>query len=1157
MKEGKREKKPTAFFSLETAIPDRGLFEERMKALDDQAREIEENYQSEVKKIEENFGLFALENQKTYQRYEGDFRQVLEIIDQEYAGLFQNLDEDFLAHRDQLEAKKKQENEAFSQILADFEDLKRAALETYQSMCRDSEAAINKEFEIHQKFVDQKKAEFEAVRQNYSLMNNQQYDLLLWTMEKTKNSLQEMTQQLNEKAFSDTKFMNATILQIIEKLRDTKNKMTALFKTTTLGYANKKNRISELSEIRQIPYSEINQNLIDQYVRQISALNQKKLAFDKLVQEDYLKSSMIIGRKIIEADSQNDSRLTRKYIMQYGIVQSKSRYLLNRNQKLTDLLISKYQNEISKIKIDSFRRVEEIKLAYSMPAQYFQNAINLYSNFAFYVSESMDEIDNMLSDFIHFNQTITQTFVDYMKSSAKTFEDYKINCLVTLNNVTNKLTDMITQIDRFSHDIVALESNNRLEIASVKKAMENADITGDYQKYLAQLETEMAIAEHQHGFLLKKHQLTSDVEAALLVAQREVTEKNKQKAIEEALAKHERLINNLEKDIHDQAYDRELALIQAKYRRDLALVALEKKRALEQETFEAIRQRSLLGEVIRRELGQYEANKAAGSEFVVEYVHHAQHLIDFHKDQTLRTQDYLLRSRAPRAYAYLLEEQRRRLIHQLRFRTDQQTETHRHAIEYFDHALYTARKNIENQMGKPLTAVKRLLVSLNEENAPLQAEALSLEHFYRYEILSVIAATKDTVSALVSREKSSALWEKAMDWLDDDFREVAILTTEAEKNSLMNVKSAKGLKKTLMSFYVETILLVQKFLGHVVSALDELEEILISGDVMSIQKIHRESLTKERIIHEEFDQEIARAARQKTPAEQSVPQVAFAAKEVEQTIADRVFLLNQTFERELREQEAALRFMDKELCREDAKNRAETESRAREARAIALRTKKQVENAYRRRIEGYESLKKKSSAENLEANAALLSDLAHNDKKRAESLSVLHQSVQSVPAQNEKKLAALETEKAQFVAQRRSALEKELARLEEEKFISRPAFLAKMAEIRERLPQDYVALYQKIGEAQSTYLKQWQIVNTAFASEFDRFVKSRLESSGILFNDALVLHPFEKVLIINDRIKIKTDEVLQDTAAKSGATAEALRKQVSESEENQRRILNA
>ena len=1157
MKEGKREKKPTAFFSLETTIPDRGLYEDHLKALDDQAREIEQNYQAEVQKIEENFGLFALENQKTYQRYEGDFQKVLEVIDQEYAGLFQALDEDFLAHRDQLQAKKNREAEAFSKIAADFEDLKRAALETYQSMCRDSEAAINKEFEIHQKFVDQKNAEFESVREEYSLMNNRQYDLLLWTMEKTKNSLQEMTRQLNEKAFNDTKFMNTAILQILEKLRDAKNKMTALFKTTTLGYANKKNRIAELSEIRQIPYSEINQNLIDQYVRQIAAINQKKVAFEKLVQEDFLKSSMIIGKKIIEADAQNDGRLTQKYIMQYGIVQAKSRYLLNRNQKLTDLLISKYQNEISKIKVDSFRRVEEIKLAYSMPAQYFQDAINLYSNFAFYVSESMDEIDNMLSDFIRFNQTISQTFVDYVKSSAKTFEDYKINCLVTLNNVTNKMTDLITNIDRLSKDIVSLESNNRLEIASVKKAMENADITGDYKKYLAQLETDMAIAEHQHGFLQKTHQLSSDAEAALLVAQREVTEKNKQKASEEALSKHDRLLNNLEKDTHDQAYDKELALIQAKYRRDLAMVALEEKRALEQETFEVVRQRGLLGEAIRRELGRYEANKSAGSEFVVEYVHHAQHLIDLHKDQTLRAHDYLLQSSAPRAYAYLLEEQRRSLIDQLRFRTDRQTEPHRRAIEYFDHALFTARKNIENQMGKPLVALKHLLVSLIDENAPLQAEALSLEHFYRYDILSAVSATKDTISALVSKEKSTALWDKATSWLDEDFRKIAILTTEAEKDSLMNVHSVKGLRKTLYAFYVETILWSENFLDHVRSALDELEEILISGDVMTIKKFRDESLAKERIIEEEFDREIVRAAKEQTPAENAIPQVAFAAKTVETTIADRVFLLNQTYVRGLREQESAMRFMDKELRKEDAKNRAGAESRTRDAKAASLRAKKQVETTYRRHIEGYETLKKKSSAETLTANARLVTDLSRGDQNRTASLASLHRSVETVPAQNEKKLAALEAEKAQFIAERRSALEKELARLEEEKFVSRPAYLSQMSAIRERLPQDYVGLYQKIGEAQSSYLKQWQVANTAYAGEFDRFVKSRLESAGILFNDALILHPFEKVLIINDRLKIKTDEVVQDTLAKSNATAESLRKQVSESEENQKRILNA
>ncbi len=1151
------EKRDIKLSSLQTVVPDHHAHEEQLALLEGRVREIESEYESEVQKIEENFGLFAAENLKTYERYEGDFRKVLGMIEEEYEGLFHALDEDFLAHRNQLQVRLDTEDTVFQGILKDFDSLKQQALATYQTMCKDSETAVNKEFEIHQKFVEEKNAEFESLKEEYSLTNNKQYDMLLWTMEKAKNALAQLTNQLNEKAFSDSKFMNASVMQILETLRDTKNKITALFKTTTLGYANKKERIAELSEIRQIPYSEINQNLIDQYVRQIAVVNQKKTGFDALVQEDFLKSSMIIGRKIIDADAKKDRKLTEKYILQYAIVRAKSDYLLKRNQKLSDLLISKYQNEISKIKVDSFRRVEEIKLAYSLPAQFFQNSINLYSNYAFYVSESMDEIDNMLTELIRFNQSITQTFVDYIKSSAKTFEDYKINCLVTLNNVNGKMTELITNINRLGKDIVSLESNNRLEIARVKKEMENADITGDYEKYLAQLENDRLIAEYQHNLNIKKHEALGDGEATLLVVQREVTEKNKQKQIEEATAKHERLLNNLEKDIHDRAYEKELALIQAKRRRDLALIEIEEKRNLEMESYAETCKRSEIGMLFSDHLAAFQANKAAGSEFVVDFVHQAQRLIDLRQDETRREQDFLLSTDHPRSFAYLLEEQRARLIDQLKYRTDQKTEPHRKAVAYFDHALFTTRKNLEERIERLLLSLKHLLVNLTEENAPLQAQSLSLGHFYCYEVLSVVSSTRETIFSLISPEKNAALREKAGKRFDDDFRRIAIVSTRAELGSVMNVKSLLGLRNTLSDFYVEMILRLETFLSHARQILAELEEGLIRGDVLKIARIRKDMDAKRRIIDERFDIEIARAAKRKTPSENSVPAVQEVSREIETILADRVYQLNQTYLEGLDEQQFALRRKERELRRKQKQNRIQKDHLLENARRTSEEQKKLLEDGYRRHLEGFESLKRKNYAENLAANDRIGTTLSAGADARTKALSDLNKSVAVIPKRNEGTIAALEADKEKFLLERRETLNKVLAGLEEQKFVARPAYLTKMAQIRERLPQDYVALYKQIAEAQAAYVKEHANTSLQYSQEYERFLKSQAEYSGILFNDSVVLHPHEKALVINDRIKGKTEEVLADTQKKYAATTEAMRKQAADSEENQKRILNA
>lgn len=1150
-------KRENKLYSLISVSPDLEAHKSRLADIEAAIGEIETNYQIEISKIENNFDLFAMENKKTFERYEEDFTQVLRFIDHEYESLFQALDDDFVAHRQNLEGKIANENAEFQKIVDAFEDLKAEAFKSYTELCKKSENAITQETEIHQRFIDEKNHEFEATKEKYNAINNQQYDTLLWTMEKSKNALSQLGRSLNEQAFNDTKFMNQAVTKILESLRDSKNKITALFKTSTLSFSNKKNRIDELSEIRQIPYSEINQSLIDQYVRQIASVNQKKLNFDNLVQEDYLRSSMVVGKKIIEADQAKKYRLTKKYIMQYGIIKSKSNYLLNRNQQLSDLLISKYQNEIRKIKVESFRRVEEIKLAYSLPSQFFQNSVDLYSNFAFYVSESLDEIDNMLTDFLRFNQNISQTFVDYIKSSTKTFEDYKINCLVTVNNVTAKMTDLITEIDFLSKEIVSVESKNRLEVAQVKKDMENADISGDYEKYIAGLKNDRLLADFQHDANLKTVQSLSDNEASLLVIQREVTERNKQKQVDEALVKHDRLISKLEKDIHDQAYDKELALLNAKHARDLALVDLEEQKQQEEETFAVLNQKNLLKQTYDQHKDVYQGNKNAGSDFVVDFVHQTQSLIDLKKNQTANEIQYLENSPSSRAFAYLLELRRKDLHDQLRFRTKQLTDPHEKAIHLFDHLLFMTRSNIDKQIGKYSLALKHLLANLNESNAAVQAEALSLEHFYRYDVLTVFKNSRETVASLISPDQNAALLERANRILDEDFKKVAILTTVAEKNSLMSVKSPRGLKKTLLAFYVEMITLLDLSQNHVHAILDDLEECLIKNDVLMMKKYEDEMDKKKKIIDQQFDENIFSAFKKKVKPVIFSEQVALEYRDIETILADRVVDLNKTYLNGLKEQERSLNGLEKELAKkakEHEKNKNETLSTSQKAKEKKKQKLLEIQERY---MTSYELLKKQNLVAMNEENNRFSTQLSVQSKAREKSIEALTQTVTALPKKHETLVMNLEMEKTKFMKEHEQELRQELSHLEEQKFVARPAYLTKMAQIRERLPEDYMNLYKQVANAQNSFVKEYETTNVTYSQGFNRFLSNQVEYNSILFNDSVLLHPYERFLMISDRLKARTEEVIKDTVSKSASKHDQMKKQSTDSEENQNRIINA
>ncbi|MCK7486081.1 MAG: hypothetical protein MZU97_11420 [Bacillus subtilis] len=139
------------------------------------------------------------------------------------------------------------EDEKYLGIVKDFQTIQNEAFAKYQELSRKAATAIDKEAEIHRVFVDGEERRFEDIKHGYSLMNDEQYEQLLRAMDQSKNMLDQLARDLSESAFNDAKFLSQAILQILENLRDTKNKITALFKTTTSVYAAKKKKIDELS----------------------------------------------------------------------------------------------------------------------------------------------------------------------------------------------------------------------------------------------------------------------------------------------------------------------------------------------------------------------------------------------------------------------------------------------------------------------------------------------------------------------------------------------------------------------------------------------------------------------------------------------------------------------------------------------------------------------------------------------------------------------------------------------------------------------------------------------------------------------------------------------------------------------------------------------
>ncbi|MDY0010725.1 MAG: hypothetical protein RBR96_03165, partial [Candidatus Izemoplasmatales bacterium] len=487
---------------------------------------------------------------------EDEHQKRIALIDEDFRERFELLSNELALNNKDFQSLLDEENKLYQDVLNQFEERKQEALNKYLELVHESEKEIDESIDVHYQFIEQETKKNDSLKEYYQDVNNFLANDLLNTMEKAKNSLDSLNDSLKETNISDSKELNQTVLKSLEHLRGTQIGIISLFKENSNNLELQRENIKKISKNKQQPHSELNQQMIKKYVVQIRELNTQKINFEAKVKADLDSSLNRVYQLIIKAHDEHDDANLEKYILQKQIIEKKAEYLLHRNSTLTNFTIRKYQQEIKKIKIDSFKRSEEIKLAYSVPITFLQNSIDTYSNFAFYLNQGFDELDRLLNGLIDFHQELLDTKNNFITTTSKAYEDYKINMMVRINEVTSNLTRLIAKIDDVSHKIVTLESSNRLEVAEIRKKIDALEILGDYQKYLASLENDEFFAMYQHNKNIESIQVKTRYKEGLLKINNDVLELNKNK---ELGAEHLQYMLNLSKEeesIHKLGFDK-------------------------------------------------------------------------------------------------------------------------------------------------------------------------------------------------------------------------------------------------------------------------------------------------------------------------------------------------------------------------------------------------------------------------------------------------------------------------------------------------------------------------------------------------------------------------------------------------------------------------
>ena len=1047
------------------------------------------------------------------------------------------------------------ENKLYQDILNQFEERKQEALNRYLELVHESEKEIEESVDVHYKFIAEETKRTENLKNYYQDINNFLANDLLNTMEKAKNALDSLNDSLKETNLNDSQELNQTVLKSLEELRDTQIGIISLFKDNSNNLEIHREEIKKISRNKQQPHSELNQEMIKKYVSQIRDINNQKIAFEVKVKSDLELSLNRIHQLIIKANNENDDLNLKKYIYQKEIIEKKAEYLLHRNRTLSKFSISKYQQEIKKIKIDSFKRSEEIKLAYSVPITFLQNSIDTYSNFAFYLNQGFDELDRLLNGLIDFHQEFLDTKNTFVSTASKAYEDYKINLMVRINEVTANLTKLITKIDDVSFQIVTLESKNRLEVAEIRKKIENLEILGDYQKYLASLENDEFFAMYQHNKNIESLQINSKYKENLLKINKEVLDLNKNK---EVAGEHLQYMLNLsreEENIHKLSFEKLIAQSEAFYQQQNQLSYLMYKIA-KLEIIKQVKSENYLHAKKFIEIKDNELKKdKVSSDYVVDFVHHIQKLINSNNDTTSAFQRYLANSSNKLTYLTIVEKNRNTLHKQIDRQLEKKIRTCYDAVERYHRELNDVLANSKRLLDFYTKKFKDLLIFSENNFINYRSEVVKNKGYFI------------EISSLLTYVFNKAIYEAYKYQVPE---EITNLTEYYEKtlnsyNILVLSIFNKLKKKTKSKIYYEN---VQNYLINAIKILDDyyinLENSIVNirdriseNDLNFIAMAKIGAIENKKIIDKEYDLVAYDALKLKNKRDKQIESLLNNADTLNDDFKSRVKKINDEYLNEKNKTDEFVNFLEKEITEIVSKNDKQLVKMLNLIDKEIFEDRLKFTNEYKKYLNTLNIIKANIS-ETYDSEVKYLYDLTFKrEDDIAKTIVLLEQKIDKLPLEKESLIAAIDNQKQELFITKQKELLQKFSEIEGQKLTSKPDLLEEILTVEKRLPNDYVNLYKEINELENEFLGQYTLINEDYLETYQDYINKQYSNRLLIENDNKMNKPFDYLNTYHKDLlsifQLNYKEVLQ----KSYESRDIIKEEKRKSKEKQDRVINA
>ena len=1112
-------------------------------------------YKELLKEVDSNFSDQQEEYFTRYINEEFSHDKRKDLINDDYKERFDFLHRQLLENTDEFNNLVGEENKIYEDILNQFEERKQEALNKYLELIHESDKLIDESVSVHHRFIEQETLSAKEQKEYYQEINNFLANDLLNTMEKAKNSLDSLNDTLKELNLSDSKELNQTVLKSLEDLRGTQIGVISLFKDNSTNLEIQRESIKKISKNKQTPHSDLNQEMIQKYVVQIREINNAKITFEAKVKTELVEALERIHIKIVKADEEKDNFNLKKYILQKEIIEKKAEYLLHRNHTLANFTISKYQQEIKKIKIDSFKRSEEIKLAYSVPITFLQNSIDTYSNFAFYLNQGFDELDRLLNGLLEFHQEYTDLKNNFVTTTSKAYEDYKINLMVRINEVTNNLTKLISKIDDVSLEIVTLESKRRVEIAEIKKKIENLDILGDYQKYLASLENDEFFAAYQHEKNLQRIQIRSNYQENLLKINYNVLELNKNKEMSGEHLQYMLLLSNEEEKIHKLNFDKIIAQNEMFFKQQNELSFIMYKIAKLQiinkikskNYYYAVQFKDILSKELTNDQSAYQAVK--------EFEDKMEGLKKTNASTTSTLVDYLNKTDNNMSYLTIVEKNRLYLKQQIDEQTKKKISTCYQALESYILETKALIKKFDKLVKKYINEFKKALIynenhKINFEDTFIKARGFSLE------VSTLLTYTHNQATQFAYKYQVPSEIENLAINYEQALKEFNVLNEKIFSKFKQKTKS-KAFYKKLQDFIIPTLSILTNFKESIIKSCEVIRDRISENDMKFIANAKIIAEDNKNLIDKEYDELAYNAVKIKDKRKKQIKALIAQSNSINSTFTDRITKLNQAYLLEKAEKEEFLAYLkinienviidnDRQLLK--MLNLIDQEL-VLERIAFAKQNQKYIN-----------TLKSiKASMSNVfESEVKYLYDLNY---KREEDINktiiMLQNDIDKLPQIREDKLLDLDKDKLELFDTKQNELIQKLSEIEGNKLLAKPELMDEIKAVDKSLPEEYEKLYREVSELENEFLQQFTLINEDYYETYQDYMNKQYANKMLIEDGKKTLKSFDRLNTYHKDLWNIFQLNYKETLKKSLESRDMINEERRKSKEKQDRIINA